>query len=319
MAGVASTYHVETDTYHISRAEEAIRHTIETMQTAGALQNKRAKQNETTRLRRIAKHANIFNPLEVKTFISKLTGCNGTKNNYETLYVNFCEANQLPPYDLTHYKYKSPIPLIPTTENINIILNALNQKFYTPIKIMSETAVEGEELHKTKRNMIDPQTGNISIVGSKGHDNGTYKLQDETAEALRQYMAKYKNEQPFPESRLIGNAWRAARNTRAKELSKPELLKIPLKNLRNYAGAIFYLTKGKDPIQTMHFMRHLKIETTIDYLRGIQAFTAKARYITKTVKLGTETTVQQITDLSNAGFEHYDNADGYKFYRILQV
>lgn len=301
-----------------TRAEEAIKNTLETMKTEGLAQNLRHAQVLRVKLRKIAKETDLFNPMKVKTFISTLKVNGGTKNGFEYIYQKFCEANQLPPFDLTFYKYKPPIPLIPTPENVNIILNSLSERFYTPIAIMAETGVEGEELTKTNRKNIDTQTGNISIIGVKDHDNGTYQLNPQLTENLRQYLAKHQEEYPFPTSRQLGDAWRTCRQKRAKELHKPELLKIPIKNLRNYAGAIFYLTKGKDPIQTMLFLRHKKLETTLKYLKGLKTFTSKAQYTTKTVKLGQPDTIEKITELSNSGFEKYNEADGYQFFRILQ-
>jgi integrase len=282
----------------------------------GLIQKEREQINAKSKLRKIAKDTDIFNPVKVKELITKVKN-NGTKNGYENLYNHFCTTNQIP-YDVTYWKYEPPIPLIPSTENVNIILNAATERFYTPLAIMAETAIEGEELSRVKRNQIDPQEGTISVTGTKGHSNGVYKLSQKTAESLRIYLSKHPEEQPFPISRQIGDAWRLYRKGRAKHLQKPELLKIPLKNLRNYAGAVFYLTKGKDPIQTMIFMRHKVLQTTCDYLKSIATFTAKAQYITKTVKLGTPTTIQEITDLSNSGFEKYNEADGYQFFRTIQ-
>jgi integrase len=282
----------------------------------GRLQNKREEINQRSLLRKIARETSIFEPKKVKQYIASSTH-NASKNKYEYIYDKFCETNQLP-YDKTYWKYKPPIPLIPSTENVNIIITAAKFRFYVPFAIMAETAIEGEELHRITRDQIDQQTGSLSVVGTKGHSNGTYKLSEKLAEDLRLYLARYKNDQPFPAPRYLGEAFRYHRAKRAKELNKPELLKIRLKNLRNYAGAIFYLTKGKDPIQTMFFMRHKKLETTMDYLRGIKQFATKAQYITKTVKLGQPNTIEQITELSNSGFEKYNEADGYQFFRILQ-
>jgi len=193
--------------------------------------------NTVTLLRRIARKTDIFNPIAVKKFITSELVTAPSKNKYEQMYAKFAEANQLP-YDAKYSKYKSPIPLIPSTKDVNTILFALREQFYTPIAIMSETAVEAEELHMTARNQINEQTGELSIIGVKGHANGTYKLSEPLAESLR---------------------------------------------------------------------------------RGIASFTAKAQYITKTVKLGQPDTIEQITQLANQGFEKYNEADGYHFFRILQI
>jgi integrase len=306
-----------------SRTEQAINETIKYIQSRGNLQDTRHVVDARAKLRRIARETNIFDPLVVKEFIKNLkrrdgkSASNGTRNNHEYLYSNFCSANQLP-YDRTFWKYQSPIPLIPTTEQVHMIINSTSEHFFTPFSIMAETAVEPKELHRTTRKMIDLENGVISIIGGKGHANGTYKLSEKLAENLRLYLAKYQDEHPFPPARSLGNQWRYFRNKVAKNTNRKDLKNIQMKNLRNYAGAIFYITKGKDPIQTMFFMRHKKLETTMAYLRGLKAFTIKTKYVTKTVKLGTPTTIDEITQLSNQGFEKFNEADGYQFFRTLQ-
>ena len=299
-----------------ARLQQAIDQTIKAMELKGLLQNQRERTRTIAKLRQISKEKDIFNPIQAQEFIDSRRS-NGTKNSCTNIYNHFCTTNQIP-YDPKYHDYQPPIPLIPSTENVNIIIKSANQRFYTPFAIMAEIAVEGEELHKTPKQQINEKEGIISIIGVKKHDNGAYKLSDEIAENLRQYLAKYQNEHPFPTPRQLGEAFNRLRNKRAKELNKPELLQIKLKLLRNYAGAIFYLTKGKDPIQTMQFMRHKKLQTTLHYLRAIKTFTAKARYITKTIKLGQPDTIEKITELSNTGFEKYNEADGYQFFRILQ-
>jgi integrase len=165
-------------------------------------------------------------------------------------------------------------------------------------KIMTETAVEETELELTPRNQINTNTGTISIIGTKKHDNGTYKLKDQTKEMLNQYLATHTEEYPFPKAKSMRGAWIKSRKRTAKKLCNQELNKIPLKNLRNYAGAIYYLTMGKDPIATMHFMRHKELPTTMHYLKGLTEFTANAEYISKIA-----TTAEEAIELLNQGFK----------------
>jgi integrase len=241
--------------------------------------------------------------------------CDGTKRKYIYAYEQFCKEHQIP-FDKPKYKYKAPIPLIPSTENVNLIIANASKKYATIFKIMTETAIEGEELSLTHKNQIDEEKGNISVIGIKGHTNGTYNLTTETTQMLREYMNRYKNrEYPFPTSKTMGNTWRTARAKASKKLCKPELNKIPFKNLRNYAGAIFYYTHGKDTLETMMFMRHKKLQTTYDYLRGIRAFTPTFEYTTIKVKTGTETTIDEVIKLSTTGFKKFDEIDGYHIYR----
>ncbi len=283
--------------------EQAIAHTIDTMKNQNLLKNNRDEVNLRGKLRNIAKHTDIFSPTEAKNYIGsykKRNGepaSNGLKISLQESYVHFAEANNLL-YTRIKIKYEAPIPLIPTQENVEIIINSAPKEYYTPFKIMQETAIEEQELRNITQKMIDNQQGTISVSGTKQHDNGIYKLSNEVAENLRFYLAEHQEENPFPQARKLGEEWARIKKRRAKELNKPELLKIQLKNLRNYAGAVFYLTMGKDPIATKNFMRHKRLEQTMHYLKGILTFSAKADRISKIVS-----TPEEAVELINQGFK----------------
>lgn len=261
-------------------------------------------------LLKLAQHTDIFNTSQVLNYIAKAkvhhfkTGeptnknwSEGQKRKVSYAYREFCEVNGLE-FTMPRYKQNSPIPLIPKSNHVEAIINNASKNMATIYTILSETAVEGEELSATPRNQINPEEGTISIIGTKQHDNGTYKLKEQTAEMLRQYLAKKPQEYPFPKQKTMRQAWSDARTKTATKQCNPEILKIPLKNLRNYAGAIFYNTMGKDPIQTMRFMRHKKLETTMDYLRGLTEFTATQEYISKIA-----TTAEEALELLTQGFK----------------
>ena len=311
---------------YLAKAEQAIENTIVFKRNHGYWKDPRELINTIGRLRRIAHHANIFNPESVLAWIctAKAIG-NATKketsknlsasyqNCLQCYYVAFCRANGIQ-FKMEIQKKKPHIPLIPKTEDVYKIINSAHEKWVTPFLIMAKTAVEPMELYCTTRKQIDAEKGIISVVGTKDHDNGVYTLEPEIAQKLREYLMKNPDENPFPTPRTLGNAWRRARNQRAKELGEPELRKIQLKSLRSYAGAIFYYTHGKDTINTMHFMRHKQLQQTIHYLRGITTFTAKTDIISKAVKLGTPNTIKEIMELANNGFTKLTEADGYQIF-----
>jgi integrase len=275
------------------------------------------------RLLTIAQHTDLFNTQQVTDFIlgfKKQDGkpaSKGYKLNLVNIYAIFCKYNQIP-FDRPQLRVNSPIPIIPSTTNVNKII-ANGSRMYAPIfKIMAETAIEGQELTNTHRNQIDTQRGSISVIGVKDHTNGIYVLRQQTADMLRGYLAKHPEPYPFPQSRSIGKSWEGARARAAKKLCEPELLKIPLKNLRNYAGAIFYYTKGnKDPFAVMKFMRHRRISTTQDYLRGMIP-PQDEEYTHKTIQLGTPTTIREIEDATDAGYKLASEANGYQIFVKLK-
>jgi integrase len=280
---------------------------------------------------RMAKNTDIFDTEKVNNRIAtakvmdlktmQLTDklwSDGYRTRIVEAYAIFCEQNNLK-YTKPKYRTPAPIALIPKTEHVQAIIANSAKRIGVIFQIMSETAIEGYELQMTPRKQINAEEGIISVIGTKRHDNGTFKLKSQTAEMLRRYLATHTGEYPFPKVSNLKESWRHARKTTSEKLCNPEIMKIPLKNLRNYAGAIFYLTMGKDPIATMHYMRHKDIETTMDYLRGIQSFALKAELISKSVKLGEPDTIKNIMELAQSGFTKFTEADGYQIFTKLNI
>ena len=315
----------EPSTFLDQRTQQAIANTLIPLEKK--TNNKRQFYGLKHRLLTLAKNTNLFKPQEVTDFIlgykkakTNKPASNGYKRNLIQIYATFCKYNQIP-FDRTESKVRanSPIPIIPSTTNLEKIINNASRKFIAIFRILSETAVEGQELSNTHQNQIDKQTGTISITGVKGHTNGIYKLKPQTAEMLREYLTKHPEPYPFPASRCMGKSWIGARQRAAKKLCDPELLKIPLKNLRNYAGAIFYYGKGnKDPWAVMKFMRHKRLDTTQDYLRGMVT-PNEDEYTHKTIQLGTPTTIKDIEEAVDSGFKLASEADGYQIFVKLKT
>ena len=198
---------------------------------------------------------------------------------------------------------------------MNKIISASTKRYATIFTILAEIASEGEELHKTQRSKINTETGEITITGTKGHGSGTYKLKARTAEMLREYIKDNPQEYPFPRPKVMSQIWQEVRNRVAKNLNQPELRYIPMKNLRNYAGAIFYKMHERCAISTMRFMRHKKLETTMHYLRAIN-LDEPTEYDTRAIKLGELDTQKLIIEYSNAGYQKLTESDGYLYLRI---
>jgi hypothetical protein len=249
-----------------------------------------------------------MNPEDIKKTIGYAKISNSSKTKYAQAYEWFTKTNGLT-WQKPKFKYSLPTPIIPTTKQVERIISATTPKFSTIYKLMCETAVEGEELHQTHRNQYDTSQGIISIKGLKGHDSKNYKLTPETAQLLREYMAKYPAECPFPKPRVMATMWVRARTKASQIHNDPQLTKIPMKNIRNYSGAQYYLRYDRCAIGTMRHMRHRKLETTMHYLRAID-LDAEPEYESATAE-----TVEQIVKLVNAGYTKIDEINGIHIYR----
>jgi hypothetical protein len=247
----------------------------------------------------------LFQPEQVKNYIAnktsekdpKISVSNGYKNNLVQAYRYFCEYNNIE-YTSVFYQNEPKVPVIPNTENINKIINCSTQKFIPIFTILKETGIEGKELESIPSKQIDTENGILSVQGHKRHNSGTYTLKQTTKELLNIFLNKYSYspQYPFPKSKTMGERWRDAREIAIKKFNQPELKKIPLKNLRNYAGAQNYY-QFHDPIETKRFLRHKCLEQTMHYLEGIPRATEE----NFTYKVAN--TIEEACDLLAQGFK----------------
>jgi integrase len=266
------------------------------------------------KLRELARNCDITNPESVKAYISTAVNqqtkeplADETRNKFAYAYDKYCEKQNIT-WKKPFYRVEEKTPIIPTTENVNAIINSATTRYAVIFKILTETGAEGQELRNVTQSDVDPEQGLISIRGSKGHASGTYRLKTQTAEMLRIYLHKNPQEHPFPHPRIMGEVWRQTRRRASQKLCNPALAKIPLKNLRNYSGAQLYY-KLQDPIAVMRHLRHKKLETTMHYIRGITTG-GEEEYTCKTA-----TNVKEATDLIEHGFQYITEMDGLKLFR----
>ncbi|MEM4704348.1 MAG: tyrosine-type recombinase/integrase [Candidatus Bathyarchaeia archaeon] len=284
--------------------QEQINKTVEKATAEGKAKNTQRKIYYL--LRQLSKVSDLMNPDDVKKAIAYAKITDAAKTCHAFAYEWFTKANGLQ-WQKPRFKWNTPTPIIPTTQQVERIISASTPKFSTIFKLMAETGVEGEELHRTHRNQYDPTQNIISIKGLKGHASANYKLKTETAQLLREYMAKYQSEHPFPQPKVMSQMWIKARTKASKIHNDPTLTTIPMKNLRNYSGAQFY-HRTKDPIGVMRHLRHKKLETTMHYIRAINL--DEEEYTCRTAK-----TVEEATQLIEAGYQYVTEIDGTKLFR----
>jgi integrase len=258
-------------------------------------------------LRQLNQNADLKNPEEVKTYLANSTICNATKTKLCFAYHWFCQTNNIQ-WTKPIYKWQRKIPLIPTTENINKIISASSRKYATIFTILAETGLEAQELVTTQRKDIDQEQGIINVQGCKGHNSRSFKLKPQTAEMLRTYLAKYTTNNPFPNSKSMGETWRKTRNRLANKLNEPQLKNIPMRNLRHHFATLKY-DQTKDILLVKQLLGHKKIETTMFYTQLI-AFNEEEEYTCKTA-----TTIEEATDLIEHGFQYITDMDGLKIFR----
>ena len=207
-------------------------------------------------LNQIGKNADLNNPEEVKAYVANMNVSNSTKQKHINNYNYYCITKKIE-WNRPSYKWERKIPLIPTTENINKIISASSRKFATIFTILKEIGLEGRELATTHRKQIDAERGIINAQGCKRHNSRSFKLKPSTADLLRTYLHEYKDNYPFPKSKIIGNMWQKFRNRLAQKINDPQLKSMPLRNLRHHYATRLY-DKTKDILLVKQRLGHKK-------------------------------------------------------------
>jgi integrase len=236
---------------------------------------------------------------------------NDSKNKFAYAYKRYCDVNSIQ-WNKPYYKVVEITPLIPSTQNVQAIINNASIDYVTIFTLEAEIGCSPEELHRIKLKDIDQERGALSVTGVKGHASKNYPLKKQTATMLREYVARHQKEHLFPKAHTQSQMWQKFRERAARKLSNPELRKIQLRNLRNYSGEQFYKNLPvRDPIALMQHFRHKKLETTMHYIRAIVLdYEEDDQWISRT-----STTIEEDAKLIENGFQYITERNGIKLYR----
>jgi len=164
------------------------------------------------------------------------------------------------------------------------------------------------ELSNVFLNDMDLDKGTIVVRGFKGHSSRVFKLKSDTLAMLKEYVAKYCNSKPFPDTLWIGKVWRRIRNRIAEKLKDPNIKSIRLNDLRHYYATMLYY-RTKDILLVKQQLGHKKIETTLIYTQLVN-FNENEEFYSATAK-----TIEEAKKLIESGFEYVTDLDGIKLFR----
>jgi integrase len=226
-------------------------------------------------------------------------------------YVNF--------YGLTWnkptYSRDERFPNVPTTEQANLIISAAGKKYSMIFSILRDTGLRPIELTRLPLKNIDLENGTITPQTAKNGAPRILKLTTPTLAMLKNYIAKNDynlNDKIFPTTKIMSHVWDRIRNRLAKKLNQPELTKFRLYDLRHYFATMLY-AKTKDILLVKQQLGHKRIEHTLIYTHLINFKTDE--YISRTVQLGTPTTLKEICELAEVGFTKFTEIDGYQIFK----
>ena len=148
-------------------------------------------------------------------------------------------------WEIPYFQKEERLPNVPSTEEANIIISSFQKKWATIFNILKDTGLRPIELHRTTLKNIDLEKGTINAKSCKRGNARIVKLTDSTLAMLKTYITETKNSQQlFPRPEDQCRAWTKGRKRTAKKLSRPELSKYRLYDLRHhYATMLYHKTK----------------------------------------------------------------------------
>ena len=268
------------------------------------------------RLCELSAKCDLSTPTTVESYIETKKKIDGkdASNNYKNAllkaYYQYTKTNSIN-WKPKFYRVLRVDPILPTQKSIDLIINNSNLKYQTIFTILDDTGAEGKELETVNaKKQIDIQQGIISFKGCKMHNPRSIKLKQKTTHLLRQYLAKYTDEYPFPPSRYYGENWLRTKKKLAKRLNMPELLRTDVRHLRHFSGSKFY-QEAKDLIATSKRLGHKKWETTKLYVQ-LLVTEGEEQYISVAVK---ENDIETAIKLTNEGYTVNAEMTGYKIFK----
>jgi len=203
------------------------------------------------------------------------------------------------------------MPFIPTEAEIdNLIASANHAKTATLLQLLKETGARIGEITKLKWQHIDQERHTVNITAEKGSNPRILPISPKLC-AMLNNLPKI-NDKVFQTDKIgLRKTFHNHRNTAAKKLNNPRLKNIHFHTFRHWKGTMEY-HKTKDIIHVKTVLGHKSIESTMVYINLEQALFLEQndQYTCKTAN-----TINEATQLIEAGFEYIQEIDGIRLYR----
>lgn len=208
-------------------------------------------------------------------------------------------------------KYKPedpPLPFIPEEAELDaLIFAARSRRMATYLQTLKETFADPSEALRIKWIDVDASNNVISINHPvKGHNTRQLKVSNKLI-AMIQALPKT-NERVFPTTYpSIIAAYQRVRARTARTLQNPRLKSISLTTFRDWGATMVYHYTRKI-LLVKELLGHKNIQNTLKYTRLVQ-------FQDDEFDVATATTLEEIKQLAEAGFEKFDEWNDVHVFR----
>jgi integrase len=258
----------------------------------------------------LVKHTSLSEPEAVKHFIAQLKTSNGYKRNLCIAYNKYCKFFKVE-WTMPIYLPEAKNIKLPTKEKLLMLIAKARIPTSIKLKLSMETGLRPIELCRLRGNDIDLEHRAVNPITAKKGNPRTLRISQQLTASINEWIIRNNlnlNDKLFKgDAEEYGKHYRTIRNKLAKDLKDPSIQIIRLYDFRDYFCSK-QLNDTKDPYFVMVQMGHKKLETTQKYMHLMNLnddeWTCK-----------TASTVEEVTQLVEAGFQYVTDMDGLKIFK----
>ena len=250
--------------------------------------------------------ADLYNPESVKQTIASQSW----KESYKLLavyaYDTFCAMEKIE-WTRPKYRQDDAIVFVPDEKELDQLIAACHSKrMATFLQCLKETFADPTEILRVK--WIDLHENILTInYPVKRHLPGQSTISNKLVLMLNALPRK--SERIFATNySTIRECFLAVRNRTAKRLQNPRLLAITFKSFRHWGGSMLAHYTNGNVLTIKNALRHRAIQSTMKYIHMIH-------FKDDDYEVATATTVEEIKQLAQGGFQKFDELNGIHVFR----
>jgi integrase len=261
-------------------------------------------------LKHLTKNCNLNNPDSVLTYLATKDISEGRKELIVDCYANYCQWKKIS-FNKPRYRRIDKLPIIPLEKDIEALIAALPKKISIITRAIFETGARCGEVWGLK--WVDVDFQNTALMINKPEKNSRARRLKVSAQLIGLLSTlPRKCEFVFrkhPKARLDTMEAYFIREKKkiSNALCNPKIVQITWKSLRHYKATMEY-ARTKDILYVKELLGHVNIMNTLVYTHLVNF--DNDSFVCKVAK-----TVEEATQLIEAGFEFVVDVEGEKLFR----
>jgi integrase len=261
-----------------------------------------------TRIKRLVRlGANLLDPENVKQVIAttewKDSGKMLATYAYDIMVTKILKTQWSPP----KYKQKQSLPFVPDEKELDQLIAACtSRRLATFLQTLKETYADpGEILNLEWKDL----SGNIITINApvKGHDAGQVQISNRLVAMLNSLPKTSTRIFPTTYDSMYMIFWQL-RKRLAHRLQNPRFLYISFKSFRHWGGSMIAHYTNGNVLTVKKMLRHKSILNSMKYIHMLNLKDDE-------FDVATATTVEEIKQLAEAGFQKFDEINNIHIFR----